>query len=214
MFDLKHLVVTLVMIVLCNGFGGVAQATSFTNGSFDSDFSGWSGSFVDPFAVVAPDVSPSQFSLVGVNNTAQIQNNDNDWIVTLFQSFNVDSLSNPANKLNLSFHIKWLPTESGADSVSATLGGINLLADTSTSQLISGVDLSVNVTTLAGSFAELGFTIMDMDYLTPDFLLVDNIAFNQVTTDAAPVPEPSTILLFGIGLAGVAFVKNRKKISI
>ncbi|NTW20971.1 MAG: PEP-CTERM sorting domain-containing protein [Nostocales cyanobacterium W4_Combined_metabat2_030] len=214
MFYFKHLVVLLVMVVMCNGFGGVAQATSFTNGSFDSGFSGWNGSFVDPFNVVDPDASPSQFSLAGANNAAQLQNNDNDWIVTLFQGFTVDSLTSPANKLNLSFSVKWQPTESSLDGFSATLGGVDLLAGVTTAELLSGVDLTVDVTSVAGSLSELGFTIMDWDYLTPDFLLVDNIAFNQVATGAAPVPEPGTFLLFGIGLAGVAFVKNRKKTSI
>lgn len=214
MCSVKQLIVSVVMVVICNGFGGVALAASFTNGSFDSGFSGWSGSFVDPFTVVSPDASPAQFSLAGANSAAQLQNNDNDWIVTLFQGFTVDSLSNPANKLNLSFSVKWQPTESSADSFSATLGGIDLLAGATTAQLLNGVDLTVDVTSMAGSLAELGFTIMDMDYLTPDFLLVDNIAFNQIATDVAPVPEPGTFLLFGIGLAGVAFVRSRKKVSI
>lgn len=211
MYRFKQLVISLVMVVICNVFGGVAQATPFTNGSFTSDFSGWSGSFVDPFTLVDLGANPSQFSLVGSSSAAQLRNNDTDWIVTLFQDFNVDSLANPANKLNLSFSIKWLPTDSGADGISATLGGIDLLAGATTSQLLNGMNLSVDVTSLAGSFAEIGFTIMDMDLLTPDFLQVDNIAFNQITSDPAPVPEPGTILLVGVGLAGIVFARSRKK---
>lgn len=214
MCRLRQLVISLVAVVMFCGFGGVAMATPFTNGSFDSGFSGWSGSFVDPSTVVDPGTTSPQFSLSGVNNAAQLQNSDNDWIVTLFQGFTVDSLTNPANTLNLSFQIKWQPTDSGLDSVSATIGGIDLLAGVTASQLLNGVDLSVDVTSLSGSVAELGFTIMDGDWLTPDFLWVDNIAFNQVAPDSSPVPEPGTIVLLAAGFAGLAFIKGRKKVTL
>ncbi|WP_318557045.1 PEP-CTERM sorting domain-containing protein [Geobacter anodireducens] len=214
MYRFWQLVISLVVVVMFCGLGGAALAMPLTNGSFDSGFSGWSGSFVDPFTVVDPEAMSPQFSLVGPNSAAQLQNNDNDWIVTLFQGITVDSLTNPANTLNLSFSIKWQPTDSGLDSVSATIGGIDLLAGTTASQLFNGVDLSVDVTSLAGSVAELGFTIMDGDWATPDFLLVNNIAFNQVAPDSTPVPEPGTFVLLAAGLAGVVFVRNRKKVTL
>lgn len=45
------------------------------------------------------------------------------------------------------------------------------------------------------------------EYWAPTF---DNLAFN-LTNDAAPVPEPSTFLLLGGGLAGLGFVVRRRK---
>lgn len=214
MWRFRQLFISLVVVVMFCGFGGVALATPFTNGSFDSGFSGWSGSFVDPFTVVDPGATSPQFSLSGVNSAAQLMNNDTDWIVTLFQGFTVDSLTNSANTLNLSFSIKWQPTDTGLDSVSATIGGIDLLAGATASQLLSGANLTVDVTSLAGSVAELGFTIMDGDWLTPDFLWVDNIAFNQVAPDSAPVPEPGTFVLLAAGFAGLVFVRNCKKVTL
>lgn len=208
--DRLALILISFAFIVIFALSGVAQASPFINGSFDSGYTGWSGSFVEPFTVIDPGTTSPQFSLQS-NSSAQLLNNDTDWIVTLFQDFCVDSLTAPINKLNLNFSIRWQPTESGLDSVSATLGGIDLLADTTLSQLLAGVDLSVDVTSLAGSEAELGFTIMDSDFLAADFLWVDNIVFNQMAPDTAPVPEPGTVFLLTAGVIGIAFAKRLKK---
>lgn len=43
----------------------------------------------------------------------------------------------------------------------------------------------------------------------PDSFIMDDFSFNS----AAPVPEPSTLLLFGAGLAGLASAGRRKRLA-
>jgi hypothetical protein len=70
-----------------------------------------------------------------------------------------------------------------------------------------------------GSFSFIGFTTSNGEYITSITVstlaggtpVIDNVQFNG--TSAEPVPEPTTMLLFGTGIAGLASAARRRRNS-
>ncbi len=214
----------LVMLFGALIFANVVQAAPFQNGDFETgDFTGWSGDLIST-GTVDPDLD-SHFSLVNVpgqtfQNSANVTNDNIDWIVTLYQDFTLDSLLGPGYTMDITFWIQWSPTDSTWDMLSATLSDtgytntVDLLSGVSDTDLLNGTWVTQDITSFAqtwgGQDVELAFTVTDWDWITPDSFTIDNISFNQ-HAPAAPVPEPATVLLLGSGLCGLAFTRKRKR---
>ena len=203
-------------LAFCLVFGltvvNVAKAAPFTNGDFETGFTGWGGDLVVT-GMVAPGTD-SHFNIVNSpQNVAKIENDDNDWIATLYQDFDMEALAAPGNTLDLSFWIQWIPTDSTMDGLDATIDNgtdtIDLLASISDSDLLSGTTVTSDVTDFAGQSVELAFSLWDADWLTPDSLKIDDVTFAQ--SGAAPVPEPTTLFLVATGLVGLAGLKRKNR---
>ncbi|MDR3580215.1 MAG: PEP-CTERM sorting domain-containing protein [Oryzomonas sp.] len=89
------------------------------------------------------------------------------------------------------------------DGSDQTLSG-NLHTDDGTTQLNSTV-----VTTLNQN-GTLSLSISD-PFGLDSFYLKDSTLVANGTENTSPVPEPGTMMLFGVGMAGLAFVRRRAK---
>lgn len=196
-------------------------ASPFQNGDFETgDFTGWWGDLEPTTGVVDPD-SNSHFSILpnsgpSNSNVAEVQNDDTDWMATLFQDFTLDSLLGPGWTMDINFWIKWMPTDSTQDSISAELSDtgytdtVDLLSGVPTPDLLNGTWVTYDITTFAqtwgGKDVELAFTLADYDWSTPDYFQLDEISFNQT-----PIPEPATVLLLGSGILGLGVKRLRRR---
>lgn len=85
-----------------------------------------------------------------------------------------------------------------------------------TSEVITGISMLSNGLTDPVIVPTLSFTSNSIyiayDYEPDVFYFTEGIAEFQITTSAgSPVPEPTTIVLFGLGILGLAGVSRRKK---
>jgi len=214
----RNLVISLVVVISLTISN---QALAVPN--FDNGFSGWSGQLSGNGVEVADLTSDPHFSLSG--NIATISYSDTSdtyWNFTLSQNMLADQLSGAGYHLNMSFYLK---LEFGLDGngqtsnfdnhiISATLGSDALLNTDDQSirdRLLTGGMFTADITNFAGTPSLLAFTLSDFDYSVTDYLRIGDFSFSQVAPIGAPVPEPSTVLLFGAGLAGLAFYRKRVK---
>lgn len=194
-----------------------ADLAPFVNGDFSGGFTGWSGLLLPLSGSVNPSTD-SHFSLA-VGQGAQIANDDSDYMVLLFQDFQVASLSPGYDGMKVGFDLQWVST--GGDSLSSVSAilyqcdpdtlqlssPMDLLAGIPMSALLTGVHIEQDVTAYAGKGVELCFSIADEDFLTPDYLRVGNISFAQQSS-AVPIDSSVIMLLSGLGFVGIMRRKN------
>jgi hypothetical protein len=208
--------VLLAFILTFNISSGQALAapSDLKNGNFTNGFSGWSGQLFSS-GTVDPG-SDSHFSLTTPG--AQIQNDDNDFMVILYQDFQIAPLSSIDSRIYLNFWLQWSPSaDEQIGNLGATISSynpdtqqigesFNLLQNTSMSDLLAGTQVSFELTSLANRQVELGFSLVDMDFLTPDFLTVANISVIEEPSN--PVPVPAAWLLLISGMAGLGVFRR------
>ncbi len=200
--------ILILCLVLSLAIANNALAASFQNGTFDTDFEGWSGEVVNNQSIIVdPDNDSSHFSITA--GIAQIQNDNTYWLVSLYQTFDLDPLLGPGYTMDISFWIQWNPTDSNIDGLSVTLGDPSgqqdLLFGIPTADLLTGTTVTQDITSWAGQNVTLIFSVWDWNWNTSDILKIDNITITQ-----KPVPEPTSILLLGIGLCGVCLMMKKE----
>ncbi|GAB6068748.1 hypothetical protein JCM13664_20690 [Methylothermus subterraneus] len=193
-----------------------------SNGDFETgDFTGWSGDLVstgpvdpnlDPHFSIVPHAGPSS------SYVAQVQNDDTDWLATLFQVFTLDSLPGPGWTMDITFWIQWTPSDSTQDTLQVQLydlgitDTVDLLSGVSNADLLGGTWVTQDITRFArtwgGQNVELAFTLSDFDLFTPDTLWLDGISINQRAPGS--VPEPTSLVLLGSGILGLGVKRLRR----
>jgi hypothetical protein len=130
------------------------------------------------------------------------------------------SLNSTSNKIFLNLWLKWTPASDeqiegmrarlyAYDPISQQIGSyVNLLQNTSMSDLLTGTELKIEVTPFADTPAELAFSVIDTDFNTPDYLTVGNISFTQENTTPIPIPAGWLLVVSGLAALGVFRRKN------
>lgn len=211
----KSLAYQVVMLIILLWGTQALALPSFTTGVAD-----WSAQLSDGVNVMSADLTTDpHFSLNGNRATITYADlMDPYWTLTLSQMMAADQLLGSGYKLNFSFFMQVGLGDGGTFDghlISATLGADALVNTTDTatqSRLLNGDTFTMDITGYAGSSQLLAFSLGDLDWTVVDYLMIGDFAFTQIapTGDpAAPVPEPGTMVLLGVGLAGLAVYRKR-----
>ena len=224
---MKKFLTFLCAVTLVLGLVGTASANLITNGDFNADLNGWTtngdvriantAGISGPFAIAQG--MDGKYALLGLKNT--------DGKSTLRQDFDVTGL----DKLAISFNWAFDYWDNSASADDTFLSFVR--QDGRPAHKITLIDLETKGTSFRnpdngmayGSYNE----VIDISgYTTDDARLIFRLmeesdsyywtgtasvaGIDNVNVTAAPVPEPSTILLMGIGLLGlVGYSRKRSK---
>jgi hypothetical protein len=204
---------------------GGAIGAPFTNGDFETgDLTGWE---LMPFTgtdealvVNSPNVMSGYY--------AQLNDSDSDGFAGIYQSFDIDP---SATIVDVSFDYYFTGTDTSnwySDVFESTFafksgnGWFGLLDwEFEFNVITTSEDVMETVVSFSASYdvsllddspnANIQFGLLESDGWCSDstntWLGVDNV---MVSSNAAPVPEPATMLLFGTGLVGLAGARRRK----
>lgn len=183
-----------------------ANAT-LLNSDFSTGFSGWFGDYTyydisedNDIDILGTTTFPTELYQLNGGGSVTLMTalyptgDDEAWFVSLFQSFDVDTLLAPGNQLLLSLAVV------GAGDIL----GAQLVSDDLSKTLNLNGGGTFDITDWAGISATITFYVEDFDTFLGDSLTISNLAITQVTRD---VPEPSMFAL--LALAGILALRRK-----
>lgn len=188
---------------------GSASATLIANGDFSSGLSDWTTRGDVTIGNGGPGMD-GDFAYLGYTNDEYPNNR-------LWQDFDVSGL----DKIQISFDwfFEYQDNSSKRDVFVSILRDLdnspvqNITLDRLTTNM---TPRSGNVNLFSGYFAGT-FDISDFEEdarlrfrLSENLGVLSRAGIDNVSVEVAPVPEPSTVLLFGVGLAGLVAVRRKK----
>ncbi|WP_354623328.1 PEP-CTERM sorting domain-containing protein [Psychromonas sp. MME2] len=105
------------------------------------------------------------------------------------------------------------------DFTSGYLNGGNIASELSVNGFDAGGNLIANSLFTVADYNQFSFTTLNLSqaFQALSYVVFDALGYrnrvgydNIVVNESVPVPEPSTLLVLGLGLAGVAFSRKKK----
>ena len=198
---MKHQFRKIVLLSLLLGTAGVANASLITNGTFDTDLSGWTVGGSPGAVWNSEDGGEAWLGVPGPNGTSTIGQDFTtlDGFGTVVLSFDWDFVG-PGE----------LPPP---DEFMAVLSYTDIYEGAQTVTLFSITDENAPI---SGSFLKkvkhvdwtkqlnVTFSLFEGDNQNPG----TRIELDNVSAEA--VPAPATLALFGLGLAGLGWTRRKK----
>jgi hypothetical protein len=208
----------LCAILLTFGFLEPANSSVITNGNFSDGLSSWTvnNSSNLPFGITAVDIDgpgPLNSSDVFFVKTG---GGFGTSAVSTFQS--IQLVAGGEYTLFANVAASYFPLDSSINNLAA--GAITVTLDGKTIDSVNFGEIARNTieyATISASFVAAASGNLDIKFFRPYGIDVsspinylDNVSLTLTSGTGAPVPEPATIFLLGIGLVGLAGYSRKK----